>query len=168
MKKHWKSLNKNEKNIIIIVLVVVVALLFWLVRGYNTKTNVEMAIEQPDIKKVEKQERKYSRISFFHTKPPICSLAIPEDWEGKYRIDNSDKVARFKYIGGGESVDIFSIRKSESVVQKKVKDSKKIGDYWIYLDLSTESNVFSVNNEEYEAMKGDYEQIFKSLKCFGI
>ena len=69
----------------------------------------------PVVEQFEKREAvvlpiNYSRVSFFLGQPVRASLAIPENWEGKYRIKQSARSVSFFYIGApGEEIKLFSV-----------------------------------------------------------
>lgn len=71
--------------------------------GLDNKTdkNLPLAIKPIRI------EPKYSRISFFFTKPKIFSAAIPAEWEGRYVTEEKNNVIDFYITPAKQSPQKF-------------------------------------------------------------
>lgn len=102
----FKNRNKNLV-IFLLVLLVVLVFVFFIVKR-------EKEIIAP-IKENKEVVRNFSRITFFNSNSKIkSSLAIPEDWEGKYRIKESGGKVEFSYIADPEkSYKFFEVGYSD-------------------------------------------------------
>jgi hypothetical protein len=78
--------------------------------GDNKKTVKQLdSVSPPPAEPVYIGEN-YSRITFFNTMDSRASLAIPDYWEGKYRLEEVGQQARFYYIGDSEkTIELFTI-----------------------------------------------------------
>jgi hypothetical protein len=110
----------------------------------------------------------FSRISFFNANEHRASLAIPDYWEGRYRIKDSGGSVEFLNIDDPEKIlPLFSIK---YIVEKDLKSFSIDG--WTKLEspvdgifiykLSTASND---KNKEYNKMLKESSLIIKSFKA---
>jgi len=160
-------LNKKEKKIVLVSIIGVGLLLSGLILWYKKTSKI---VEDADT--VEQQTPlppKFSRITFFHASKPICTLAIPENWEGKYRLQDSGGVAKFLYIKEADNPELFYFKKYKknekinSETERKVFENKSS----VYVvSLSTQNVDKFVNKNEFVKMTKDFDEVLKSFKCF--
>lgn len=127
-----------------------------------------------EVKKDVIRENKYSRISFFFALPVRGSLAVPENWEGKYRVQNGTDTMKISFLSAsaGEK-ELFYIRsyftpKWEALPEES---SEKVllaykGQTFVY--KMNEENPFSSgpDKERYQAMIAESQEALKSFKPF--
>ncbi len=91
----------NKKIILFIVVLTIFAFVFYWQQKQNNNEISEVKTEpkKEEIKKKPKKKISYSRVTFFHHFPVKASLAIPETWEGKYRLEEKGNEVLFYYIG---------------------------------------------------------------------
>lgn len=114
----------------------------------------------------------YSRISFFHTQEVSGSLAIPESWEGKYRMKELGRQVNFFYIGEPENEQLLFIIKlynEEEWEKEKLKTSgmaEKIGQKngYVFTYVINSMQISSTLNQEYKTMGREVEKIMNSIK----
>lgn len=163
------NLAKNKKQMLIILAIFVFFLSAWVVNGVLLKR----VLKNKEIEQVKTEQAplppKFSRISFFHTAKPICTLAIPENWEGKYRLQDNGGVAHFLYIQDVANPEIFYIKKYEKgdyankESEKKIFENKNV----VYvIGLSTQGVNEPVNKDDFEKMTKDLDVVLKNFKCF--
>lgn len=120
MERVFKVRDERDRKIFYSVLGVVLLILVYLIfiRGYfvkqeekrmaEEKARVEQ-VRQERVKKVEEAPK--SRISFFLVKPARANLAIPDYWEGSYRLSEKGDKASFLHIDDpSQTPEIFYIR----------------------------------------------------------
>ncbi len=167
---------KIYKKLLIILLLLFVLLVFWGWSKMNKdKEQVsETKIEQPKEHPPKKSKKKisYSRVTFFHHLPIKASLAIPETWEGKYRIEEKDDEARFYYIGNIKNPQllfrILAFKKSEWENFKHKNNFKKIKEKEGYVFVWQKANEKVSTSEEYFDMMSNIEDIISSFKDFKL
>jgi len=167
--KYFNSLTKNEKQVLIISFVLACFLMAWHVHGLFFKKDAKDEVVNDIAQKQISVPPKFSRITFFHTTKPICTLAIPEAWEGKYRLQDSGGIARFLFIQETGNPEIFYVKKYKNKEKIDVANEKKIWEDASSLyatSLSTQNVDKFVHKEEFEKMLKDFEEISKTFKCF--
>jgi hypothetical protein len=161
--------TRNKKQILIISVILAVFLFFIVIYGVFLKKEVQNN-ETSDV--VETQMTlplKFSRITFFHTTKPICSLAIPEAWEGKYRMNDSGSEVHFLYIQDSNQAELFYIKKYkkndkiDELIERKIFETKNN----IYVtNLLTRDVDKSEKGEEFEKMIKDRDGVLENFRCF--
>lgn len=163
------SLTKNEKQVLIISVVLACFLLVWHFFGFFSKKSVKNNKADEVVNQQVILPPKFSRITFFHTTKPICTLAIPEAWEGKYRLQDSGGIAHFLYIQEDGNPELFYIKKYKKEEKINEDNEKKIWenktDFYVS-NLSTNSVDKFVHKEEFKKMIKDFDEIVKTFKCF--
>lgn len=159
------KLNKKYLNLsYIIVVFILLTGLFFL--NNNTKTK-ETATAPANVqeKSSANKPRNYSLINFFHRSAYVCSLAIPEDWEGHYRKSESDNIVYFNYLNKDGNTDhLFSISYADLNSKPRDNEIELIrNDKYVY--FSEKENKSKNNDPEFTKMKNDSESIRSSLKC---
>lgn len=161
-------------TIFIVVILPAAAVLF----VFNLKKESANEIGSEEVKLREKaitelDPDKMSRITLFNSDQDRISLAIPEWWEGKYRLKEAGSEAIFSYIDKeGASTGLFTIKKyvpddwgvtsrenrpaEEAVLQKS--------DYVYTYFLSTVKQADDVSDKEYGQMLSEVELVIKTLK----
>ncbi len=152
--------QKNRKIIFFtICLLLLSAIIFFLSLTFKKPAAVEPAWDETQIN--------FSRVSFFNANEHRASLAIPDFWEGRYRIKDSGGSVEFFNIDDPEKVlPLFMIK---YVGAESLKSFLKDG--WSKLEspengififkLSTASNN---KNQEYNKMLNESSLIIKSFK----
>ncbi|MBD3247746.1 hypothetical protein GF382_00455 [Candidatus Falkowbacteria bacterium] len=120
LERAFKVKDARDRKIFYSILATIILILVYIIfiRGYisrqdekkeaQEKARVEK-IRQERVEKIEKAPK--SRISFFLSKPIRASLAMPDYWEGNYRISEKDNTASFIYIEDAErTTPIFHIK----------------------------------------------------------
>lgn len=120
VEKSFKIRDARDRKIFYSVIAVVFLILVYLifVRGYFTKQEQKKVAEekarteqirQERIEKIEKAPK--SRISFFLAGPVKANLAMPDYWEGNYRLKETQEKASFIYIEeASQPAEIFYIK----------------------------------------------------------
>jgi hypothetical protein len=154
------TLTNKKIVLIIFATLFVLSAVFFLSWTLKKPAVVEQAWDETQIN--------FSRVSFFNANEHRASLAIPDYWEGRYRIKDS-----------GSSVDFFDIDDPEkalplfSVRYINEKDLKSfLSDGWAKLGspaggifmykLSTDAND---KNKEHNKMLKESSLIIKSFKA---
>lgn len=96
---------KNINILIILIAVIITAVLFIFFRSkHGAKTD-----QSDQAGETALVAKSYSRVSLFNTQKVRVSLAVPDYWEGNYRIKESGQTVFFYYIGSGEEIKMFAI-----------------------------------------------------------
>ena len=112
----------------------------------------------------------YSRVSFFLGQPIRASLAIPEYWEGKYRMKQSPRQVSFYYIGApGEEIKLFDVYLFDKDNWELGHDNSlvpidSLGGWTVAYTISTDEFESVHNKAEYIEMNKDIKNIIASLK----
>jgi hypothetical protein len=166
----------KNKIIISLALLIVLTIVIMLFLRY------ENAGEQGKSEEVKAREKaiteldpsKMSRISFFNATPDRASLAIPEWWEGKYRIRESGDVVIFSYVNKtGDSLEFFIIKKypdfswqEDDPIHKNLQETKimkkKNTDYSYY--LSSVINDEKSSEKEFVQMQNELALVIQTIK----
>ncbi len=170
------TLRLNNKKIIIFffLLVSIIILIFY--DNKINKENIESLRNSPVVEEVIQRSGNTSRVTFFHSLPNIGSLAIPEEWEGKYRIKEEGNIAIFYYIGEPEKIlPIFSV---ETYSKQEWEDKKnKNKNKEIIKSQDDNMYVYSLNNnypqagekaKEFQEMQKEIPKILESFKVFSL
>jgi len=163
------DLTIKDKRVSVVLFVLAGLLLFYLFFGVLYKKWSKNTKETKNMETQSVLPPKFSRITFFHTAKPICTLAIPEEWEGKYRMQDAGGAAHFLYIEEVGNPELFYIKKYDKSNKIKNENEKMIWENksFVYvLGLSTRGSEKIVNKEEYAKMIKDLDEITKTFKCF--
>ncbi len=156
----------------IIILLIIVVLFFGLMFFVDNNDGDEIFAEDKNIYQIDKEieDRKFSRITFFNlNKEMRSSLAIPEDWEGRYRVKESGNKITFSYVVDPVvSYEIFSLR----YVPREDWNSNEIGSTEIiekeknivYYVLGDNINISQELKNDLQLMRNDIEEIVDSFK----
>lgn len=95
--------NKYLKFVIIAVILLIISIGFSLYlknrkKVDNNQNNIKNTASTSEEIAIKKIDEKMVRMTFFHTGPVIGSIAIPEKWEGHYRLINGGTTAFFQFI----------------------------------------------------------------------
>lgn len=123
---------------------------------------------------VELDPSKMSRVTFFNATKDRVSLAIPEWWEGNYRMKESGNYATFSYIDSqGSSKDLFTVTRypnnewreedGQNKVNKEEKVLKKQNTVYTFY-LSTVPNNDKDLGPEYAQMREEISLIIRTIK----
>lgn len=163
----------NNKKIIIVFFLLVFVIIFIFSDNKIKKENGESLINSPEVEETIIRSGNTSRVTFFHSLPKIGSLAIPEEWEGKYRIKEEGNITTFYYIGEPEKATlIFSI---EVYPEQEWENNNK--DKEIIKSLDGNIYVYSMNNnypqagdkvKEFQEMQKEIPKILKTFKVFSL
>lgn len=156
MKKFFQS----KKNLFIII-----SLLLVLGVGYFLFHNTKKVVVE---EKVDFNTRNLSRVSFFHGKGFKCTMAIPGDWEGDYRMREKGNTVSFSFIiDPDNSPEIFSVRfyKESDQISEKEQEIMRLENNILVYELSTVNDLKIEKGEEFSRMKQDVPDITKTLKC---
>ncbi len=120
LEKVFKVQDERDRRIFYTILSVVLLILIYLIfiRGYfvrqeeKREAEEKAKMEQVRQERVEKiKEAPKSRISFFLVKPVRANLAIPDYWEGSYRLaEKGDKTTFLHIDDPSQTAEIFYIR----------------------------------------------------------
>jgi hypothetical protein len=161
------TLTSGKKIIMFVVIVLVCFSAVYFI--FSPKKELKNTKSNEMVGKEVSLPPKFSRITFFHKTKPICSLAIPESWEGKYRLQDSGDEAHFLYIQELNNPELFYVKK----YQKNTK-MNEIGERLILenennfytASLSTQNVDKFVNKLEFEKILKDLDEVLRSFKCF--
>lgn len=168
------------KKLKIIGIAVAVTLLLFSAWQFSIKKNSDQPDEPAPVAQESSEDKNkepisYSRASFFIVNPIKASIAIPDDWEGKYRIQEKGNAARFYYIEDPEAqVELFiilyySVAEWEKIKKKKDNQAVEITTHdstiFVY-ELSTEELLPHNQISGYTEMRGDILDIISTFKSF--
>ncbi|MBU4216340.1 hypothetical protein L6270_02115 [Candidatus Parcubacteria bacterium] len=163
------SLTKNEKQVAIISIIMACFLLVWHIHGFFPKRVAKNIEIDEAVGQQIPLPPKFSRITFFHSAKPICTLAIPEAWEGKYRLRDNGSEAHFLYIQEEGDPELFYIKKykkngkMDEVNEKKILETKSN----VYVaGLSTQGVDKFVHKDEFEKMTKELAEVLNNFRCF--
>lgn len=162
--------------IVIIVFILLFSLWQITIDRKQDKTRDDgLILEKLPMEKNNNEPINYSRVSFFITAPVVASLAIPEDWEGKYRVQEEKNIARFSYIENPEKeIGLFSVLyylpeewdKINNSGNNKLQLISIFGGVVFAYSLSTDDS--TSDNENFAIMKRTIPAIIASFKPFLI
>lgn len=144
-----------RKNIVIIISLLILLLCLSLFY-YVTNDKTKIIAEAPKTSLSEQAEA-YSRISFFNSSPARVSLAIPESWEGNYRLETKNEQVNFLFIGEpNKIIKLFDIK---YILQRD----------WPQQDFGQEffrkkAYVYVYNLEQNKGLSEQYEKMYGQIK----
>jgi len=161
--------------VLFIVIIIIIITIFFIHK--NKQINNSSEIQEINIETNQQKSGKFSRITFFHTASMIGSLAMPEVWEGKYRVKEDGNKVSFLYIVNPNKISpIFSIKfykknEWENLQGKKDKLEKeiKIKDDLVFVYILYSNNVY-IDKEaiEFKEMLAQVKNIIGSFKSFKL
>lgn len=167
------KINKKFLIIIIIIIIIFLAALFGLrffnkINGNNNQQNLSPDVEKPITPRTFKN---FSLATFFHRSDYICSVAMPEEWEGKYRQTDGGDTVYFYYIGNNKNDNLlFYIKHIDISEYKSNKDDYKdnkmevlLNDKYAYISELNKTD--SGLDNEYSIMLKEVDNIISTLKC---
>lgn len=114
------------------------------------------------------EQKRFSRVTFFHSGPYMASLAIPAEWEGKYRMETEKKRVNFVYLGKQDKgIPIFFIdycQESECTQANNAQRVARKGDVVFRAGFSGDKRV----DQQYNHMTSEAQNILSSFKAFPI
>jgi hypothetical protein len=124
-----------------------------------------------EINKAVKLSASYSRISFFHTQEVRGSLAIPEHWEGKYRMIDKDKSVYFYYIGEADKEHLlFTIILYNQTDWEEINASSEskevIGQHnnYVFVYLPAVTSKDEAYDQDFKLLFEESKNVVKSIK----
>jgi len=162
MRQHWQQLNKKERYVVIGSLILAILVLSHFIFFQDDNKNAKNESVNTPVENTKEKET--SRITFFHVSRPICSLAIPSDWEGRYRVRDKGEEAVFEYIDNGNSKEFFSIKKTNENNGNEILLNKNGKNYLFKLSTTIEKKETVIS--DFKEMIDDIETVKKSFKCF--
>lgn len=116
---------------------------------------------------------KFSRISFFFGLPAKGSLAIPEYWEGNYRVQAGSDLTKISYISPQGEKDLFYIRsyytpKWKALVDKsgEIVVKEESGQTFVYKAVKDNPFPDGVEHDKFSKMLAEIPEIISSYKVF--
>ncbi|PLX21204.1 hypothetical protein C0584_03250 [Candidatus Parcubacteria bacterium] len=152
----------NKKTFLILIIISLVLIAFYFFKKDSTPEGENILSEE---REQAVEIVKYSRINFFLSSPHKASLAIPDYWEGNYRVkENGNKVAFYYFEGVLNESELFSISfYPEKEYQENTEDII-IGesDGIIFVFRNGENDSF--DNDMYFKMLDSVTELIKSFK----
>lgn len=184
LEKIFRVRDSRDRKIFYSVIVGLFLVLIYLVfiRGYFVKEEQKkIALEKVKFEQIRQErilkieEAPKSRISFFLTSPVRANLAIPDYWEGNYRLSESPGKASFLYIEDpSRPVEIFYIRMLEASRldeleegEKEISKGKlveKKGTSYAFVFKMSEDNPYAEDESlraKFDRMKIDGQEMIK-------
>jgi len=153
----------------IIFILLAVAIISLMAVYYYNRPKEQAAVKAPakDWQEMSLEEQqKHSRVTFFHSGPYMASLAIPTSWEGKYRLDQQGKQARFLYLNGrSDSRPLFSL--SYCRVNSCDIDGRRIA-HKKDVEFVLKTHDKQGKTGRYKQMLDQVENIISSFKAFKV
>lgn len=190
LKNLFKDRGKRDRRILFLTLAIIVVLILYILflRGYFIKQEDRMDAEREAKIRKEKQERiekiensPKSRISFFLAKPLRANLAVPDYWEGNYRLSEKGNKTSFIYIENpSQTAELFHIRlikignlddllKGEEEISSEHRKEKG-GEVYTFVYKISDSDPYAGNEElkdKFDRMKTEAREMinmyFKSF-----
>lgn len=107
----------------------------------------------------------YSRVSLFNAQKARVSLAIPDYWEGNYRVKESGGTANFYFIAQGQETKMFALH-LDSAAPSEIGDNKTALGEKSGFTLSYE--LFAMDGQDQDQllrqMAKDREEVVKSFR----
>lgn len=165
--------RSNLKSIGAIALFIIV--LFLAGRFFGKQADVPPVVESKGTEKnAEAKIESFSRATFFFTQPLKGSLAMPESWEGRYRMTDAGDTVIFSYIGHPRiTAELFSVRIYPKNVWDQAADkpgsviaSEK--DFVFVYKKSVENPYQGKESDKFQDMLREGDDIISSFKAFGL
>ncbi len=119
---------------------------------------------------INNKEMSFSRITFFHGADLTGSLAIPEHWEGKYRMKEERGVVNFYYINSANNEKMFSVSRHENQDREdiEVTDNDVIKNYdKVVFKISKSDWSKALENDfDYRIMMNERVYVINNFKAF--
>jgi len=158
-------MQRHRNRIILILLFLIISVLIYII--IQIKFNNETV--KPEIIWNE-QEMNFSRISFFNTQKHKASMAIPEHWEGRYRMKDEGNIVVFFNIDDPQKPkELFRIKSIEFTkfnpsLSEGWHELSKQNDVQFVYKLSTGRLKEEAGNDKMSKMFLELEYILKSFK----
>lgn len=156
---------------ILIFFIIFLLLFTWLMAKQEEKRR-QAEIDSRDNRLIKDQPVKtlpnFSRISFFNTQIIKVSLAIPDYWEGLYRVREEGRVLKIFYIGQAPVEDLlFSVKLlniDKDIIPNDAWEIYNNGEDVLVYYLSTDRDEKKQTSQEYKNMSNDVFNIIESIK----
>ena len=168
----WK--NQRPLIILIAVLVFIMILFSIFIDNKIKKENGAYLKNLPPAEETIRRSGNTSRVTFFHSLPAIGSLAIPEEWEGKYRTKEEGNIVTFYYIGEPEKispiflVEIYSEQEWKDLKYKNKEIIKFLNNKVYVYSLNIDNPHTGRKAEEFQEMQKEVRKIIESFKVFSL
>jgi hypothetical protein len=132
----------------------------------------QQAVAPPPVDAKPNPVDQYSRITFFHRHEYIASIAVPQDWEGRYQTDETDKELSFYYATNKQGrVLVFKMAANTDKEWSLYKSAnsaaielKRVPGYvFSYVEGADQSEKV-INREEYLGIKKSLPGILATFK----
>jgi len=117
------------------------------------------------------EPRQFSRLSFFLSGPVNASLAMPEDWEGKYRKKESGNRMTIMFIRPELEIPLFAVRYYSEDEWAKNKGAKEIevekeAEFIFAYETFADNPTKEEDVAAFVKMRGEVKNIMASLKVY--
>lgn len=154
---------KNKKIIFATISFLALVLILFLLQNKNVKNDAYLDSGPEDQK--EKRIVNYSRINFFLSTSNKASLAMPDYWEGNYRVREQGETAIFYFVEGVESeVELFSISYKQKDSYEAEKNQQIIGEKGGLDFILIKAEIQDLSSKMYQEMFSDIGGLVKSFK----
>lgn len=144
-------------------------------RFFRGNETILQPVQEPvQEKKAAAKPESYSRATFFFTQPLKGSLAVPESWEGRYRLADAGDTVVFSYIAHPViTAELFSIKiyPAETWEQKPDKEGAVISSekgYVFVYKKSSQNPYQGKDAEKFQNMAKQGDEVIASFKAFEL
>jgi len=114
---------------------------------------------------ITKEVFTYSRLNFFLSSQNRASLAIPDFWEGNYRVKERGNEVVFYFVKGTtDEVKLFSIKYEEKNANNSFSEEDIIGDNETYDFIFTKNKIIDLDDNIYHKIVESIDETIKSFK----
>lgn len=154
---------KFRKKLIIAGIII---LFFCIFLYFFKKINTEESFTQgQQEEKTTKEIFTYSRLNFFLSSQNKASLAIPDFWEGNYRVKEQGNEVKFYFVKGATNeVELFSIKYVEKNIDNSFSENEIIGDNEKYNFVFKKSEIINLDDNIYYKIVENIDETIKSFK----
>ena len=157
----------EKKRIIIFGLLFIIIIIIIIIFLYSNKSNNLQKNADSNFQESKKIEEvlTYSRVNFFLTTQNKASLAIPDYWEGNYRIKEQGNEVSFYFVRGvSDEIKLFSIlyREKDSF---EINEGEELIGYKNNLEfIFTKSENKEIDGDIYYIITESINSVIKSFK----
>lgn len=152
---------KYKNTITLSLILISLVLIVFYFQSKSPKTD-----KQPTKQPIEEQKISYSRITFFNASEHRASMAIPDYWEGKYRIrEEGDTVVFLDISNPSDPKELFwiSYRDAKNWNQQQNPDWLKVGQVDKTIFVYKLSTAQAGSSSEFLKMQKEVAGIFSSF-----